>query len=36
MTKTLPEKVRIYSLGRKDERAACPEVIFFEAFTNTV
>ena len=36
MTKTLPEKVRIYALGRKDDRAVCPQVIFFEAFTYTV
>ena len=35
-TRTGPEKVRIYALGRKDERAAAPEVIFFEAFTYTV
>ena len=36
MTRTHPEKVRIYALGRKDARAACPQVIFFEAFTYTV
>lgn len=36
MAQTSPKKIRIYALGRKDERAACPQVIFFEAFTYTV
>jgi SAM-dependent methyltransferase len=36
LTKTASEKIRVYSLGRKDERADCPQVIFFEAFTYTV